>query len=87
MVGQAVLALREKIIKGKAPGIAKQSELFTDQLGHTRSQIQALPVPAVISKLPEAEKLNALLQELAWEAVTGHPLSGVKATAAALPAK
>lgn len=86
MVGQAVLALREKIIKGKAPGIAKQSELFTDQLGHTRSPI-GLPVPAVISKLPEAEKLNALLQELAWEAVTGHPLSGVKAAAAALPAK
>ncbi len=41
-VGQAVLALREKIIKGEAPGIARQSELFTDPLGHPRGQIQAL---------------------------------------------
>jgi len=41
-VGQAVLALREKIIKGEAPGIAKQSDLFTDPLGHPRGHIQAL---------------------------------------------
>ncbi|MGC3957695.1 MAG: hypothetical protein QM813_07020 [Verrucomicrobiota bacterium] len=32
-VGQAVVALREKIIAGEVPGIAKQSELFTDKLG------------------------------------------------------
>ena len=38
-----------------------------------------LPMPAAIAKLPEAEKLNALLQKLSWEAVTQHPLSGVKA--------
>ncbi len=38
-----------------------------------------LPIPAAITKLPEAEKLNALLQKLAWDAVTQHPLSGVKA--------
>lgn len=99
-VGQAVLALREKIIKGEAPGITKQRELFTDPTGHPRGQIQALatychfaviygrspvglPAPSVIAKLPEAEKLNALLQELAWNAVTSHPLSGVKPTAAA----
>ncbi len=98
-VGQAVLALREKIIKGEAPGITKQSELFTDPLGHCRGQIMALstychfaviygrspvglPVPSVLSKLPEAEKLNSLLQQLAWEAVTSHPLSGVKVVAA-----
>ena len=35
--------------------------------------------PAAIAKLPEAEKLNALLQKLAWDAVTQHPLSCVKA--------
>jgi hypothetical protein len=98
--GQAVLALREKVIKGEAPGIAKQSELFSDPVGHPRDQIKALatychfaviygrspvglPVPAAIAKLPEAEKLNRLLQELAWDAVTQHPLSGVKATAVA----
>jgi hypothetical protein len=94
-VGQAVLALREKIIKGEAPGVKKQSELFTDVLGHCQGHIKALaaychfaviyrtnpiglPVPSVLARLPEAEKLNRLLQELAWDAVTAHPLSGVK---------
>ena len=40
-----------------------------------------LPVPKVLkdAKNPEAEALNRLLQELAWEAATSHPLSGVKA--------
>ena len=41
-----------------------------------------LPVPAVLknAKNPDwDEKLNALLQELAWKAATAHPLSGVKA--------
>ncbi len=97
-VGQAVLALRELIIKGEAPGIAKQSELFTDPIGHPRDHVKALaaychfaviygrspvglPAPAAIARLPESGKLNALLQKLAWDAVTQHPLSGVKAVA------
>jgi hypothetical protein len=41
-----------------------------------------LPAPNVLTKgkepLPD-EKLNRLLQELAWEAVTSHPLSGLTA--------
>jgi len=103
-VGQAVLALREKILKGEAPGLTKQSELFTDAVGHPGGQIRALatfchfaviygrspiglPAPSAIAKLPEAEKLNRLLQELAWQAVTEHPLSGVKAGAVAAAAK
>jgi len=98
--GQAVLALREKVIKGVVPGVAKQSELFTDPIGHPRDPIKALatychfaviygrspvglPVPNAIAKLPDADKLNRLLQQLAWDAVTQHPLSGVKATAPA----
>lgn len=36
-----------------------------------------LPVVSQLTKLPEAEKLNRLLQEIAWKAVTEHPLSGV----------
>ena len=36
-----------------------------------------LPIPAVLAKANEAEMLNSLLQEIAWEAVTSHPLSGV----------
>jgi hypothetical protein len=41
-----------------------------------------LPVPAILknAKNPEwGEDLNKLLQELAWKAVTEHPLSGVTA--------
>ncbi len=96
-VGQAVMELRRLIIEGKAPGIAKQSDLFTDPIGHPRDQVKTLaaychyaviygrsptglPMPAAIAKLPDAEKLNALLQKLAWDAVTQHTLSGVKAS-------
>lgn len=38
-----------------------------------------LPIPAVLKKNPAwDEKLNRLLQELAWEAVTKNPMTGVK---------
>lgn len=94
-VGQAVLGLREKVIKGEAPGIKKQSELFSDALGHARAPVQVLstychfaviyrrspvglPVPAALSMQPEADKLNRLLQELVWDAVSKHQLSGVQ---------
>ena len=92
--GEAVMALRDKVIKGEAPGIKTQNELFTDALGHPGAQIRVLsaychfsviyrrspvglPVVSQITKLPEAEKLNRLLQEIAWKAVIGHPMSGV----------
>lgn len=94
-VGQAVIALRVKILEGKAPGLKEQNDLFTDPIGHARPPLQALvayvyyacvyerspvgiPVPAVLAKTPEAEQLNRLLQEIAWNAVTQHPLSGIK---------
>ena len=96
-LGQAVLALREKVIKGEVPGVAKQSMLFTDVLGHPQNHIKmlstychfavlyhrspvGLPLPPIFRKAPEGEKLNRLLQELAWDAVIKHPLSGVKAS-------
>ncbi|HSI10431.1 MAG TPA: hypothetical protein VK961_00240 [Chthoniobacter sp.] len=44
---------------------------------------EGLPVPAEMKNLPEAEALNRLLQQLAWQAVSQYPLSGVKADAAA----
>ncbi|MDB5389492.1 MAG: hypothetical protein JWM11_5138 [Planctomycetaceae bacterium] len=100
-VGQAVIALREKIIAGEAPGLKTQEDLFTDPLGHAKPPLEALvaychyaviyrqspaglPVPAVIARAKNPqwdEKLNRLLQELAWDAVIHHPLSGVKADA------
>jgi 6-phosphogluconolactonase len=97
-VGQAVIALREKIIAGQAPGLKQQEDLFTDPLGHAKPPLQALvaychfaviyqrspvglPMPAIMSNANNPNwdaKLNLLLQELAWDAVTQHPLSGVK---------
>lgn len=97
-VGQAAILLRGKIIDGKAPGLKKQEELFSDAIGHATEPLRVLtaychyaviykrspvglPVPAALknAKNPDwDDKLNTLLQELAWEAVTAHPLSGVK---------
>ncbi len=96
-VGQAVIALREKIIAGEAPGLKTQEELFTDPLGHPQGPLQLLvvycnyaviyrqspvgiPVPSVLANRPpeEAAALNLMLQQIAWNAVTAHPLSGVR---------
>jgi len=102
-VGQAVVELRAKIIAGEASGIAKQSDLFWDNLGHPNIAIQALsaychfaviyqrspvglPLPPSWKNRKIDEKLNRLLQELAWDAVIHQPLSGVKADAHARPA-
>jgi len=40
--GSAVLALRERVLKGEVPGVAKQSQLFSDPLGHPTEPIKAL---------------------------------------------
>jgi len=95
--GQAVVALREKVVAGKASGLAKQSELFRDSWGHPTAPAQVLatychfaiiyrrspvglPMPSVLAKNPAYDdKLNRLLQELAWETVCKHPMSGVRA--------
>lgn len=100
-VGQAAIALREKIIAGAAPGIKQQNDLFTDAIGHATAPLQALTaychyaviyrrspvglaVPNVIKGMKgelgdeTKTKLNRLLQELAWDAVSEHPLAGVK---------
>ena len=95
-VGQAVMALRGKIIEGTAPGLKTQNELFADGLGHAQPVVKVLatychfaviyrrtpiglPVLSALRAQPEAETLNRLLQELAWDAVVNHPLSGVQA--------
>src|ERR1019366_4346148 len=95
---QAVIALREKIIAGQAPGLKTQEDLFTDELGHGKAPLQALvaycnfaviyrrspvglPAPNILKQAKlgdQEEKLNRLLQELAWDAVVQHPLSGVR---------
>ena len=97
-VGQAAIALRERIVAGTAPGMKQQSDLFRDTWGHATQPLQVLSVYthfAVIYRrspvgLPmlhqlegaglsaeDTEKLNTLLQELAWQAAVEHPLSGL----------
>jgi hypothetical protein len=96
-VGQAVVALREKIAADEAPGLKHQNDIFTDPLGHATPTLQVLvayvhyasiyrrspvglPTPTLLAraKTPPDPALVKLLQELAWQAVTQHPLSGVK---------
>jgi hypothetical protein len=95
--GQAVIALRERIVAGKAGKLKTQSALFTDLTGHgtkpllllvsychyaviyRRSPV-GLPMPKTLAadkQTPwDAETLQ-VLQEVAWEAVKQHPLSGL----------
>ncbi len=92
-VGDAVLKLRELVVAGKAPGIAKQSELFNDQIGHAKAPVVALatychfaciyrtsPV-GLTDPQPELDRispdLKPLLQRIAWETVAVHPMSGI----------
>ncbi len=93
-VGDAVMKLRELIAAGKAPGLTKQTDLFTDQIGHGREPILALAtycnfaciykVSPVGLKTPNAalDKLNPeldpLLRKIAWDTITAYPKSGVK---------
>ena len=96
-VSNAVFALRERVAEGRAPGLTRQTDLFSDALGHPRPPLAVLvtychfsaiygrspvglPVPAALKDNPEADALNQLLQQLAWEAVTAHPMSGVRPT-------
>ncbi len=41
-----------------------------------------LPVPSALKDAPQAAELNRLLQQLAWDAVTAYPMSGVTAKSA-----
>jgi hypothetical protein len=87
-VGDAVVKLRGLIIDGKYPGVVKQSELFTDPIGHGGAHIQNLAsycnFAAIYRISPEGLNLpnltdeqNAILQKIAWETVSSYPYAGV----------
>ena len=94
-VGDAVLKLRELIAAGKAPGLAKQTDLFTDQIGHGKEPILALATYCNFACIYQVSpvglkdtndkldklspELKPLLQQIAWDTVSAYPLSGVKA--------
>lgn len=98
-VGMAAVTLREKIVKGEAPGLKQQGELFRDNWGHALAPLQflssychfaviyrrspeGLPVPPALRALntmtpQEQDGLNTLLQRIAWETVSTHPMTGL----------
>ena len=86
--GDAVVKLRSLIVDGKYPGITKQSELFTDPIGHGRGHVQALVTycnfAAIYRISPEGHELagltkeqNAILQKLAWETLSSYRHAGI----------
>ena len=103
-VGMAAVTLREKIIKGEAPGLKQQGDLFRDNWGHANPPLQilssychyaviyrkspvGLPMPSTFKSLKDMSdddkaKLNSLLQQIAWDTISQHPMSGVMKSAA-----
>ena len=90
--GAAAVALREKIIAGKAPTLTQQSDLFGDWWGHPKEPLRLLSgychfaviyrrSPVGLPAPPSAARMDKglllLLQQLAWDAVIHDPLSGV----------
>ena len=92
-VGNAVIRLRELVVAGKVPGIKKQSELFSDPIGHGKAPVLALAAycnfACLYRRSPEGlddgnleleqihPDLQAFLQKIAWETVAAYPESGV----------
>ncbi|HEY7798757.1 MAG TPA: hypothetical protein VIA80_08350, partial [Hyphomonadaceae bacterium] len=92
----AVYNLRKEVLAGHVPGIAKQSELFRDPIGHGTQTTQNLVAyvwyaamyrksPVGLKSLVKADDPNSaarekILQQIAWNAVVGEPKSGVKGT-------
>jgi hypothetical protein len=90
--GDAVVKLRALVAEGKAPGITKQSELFSDAIGHGKLPIVILvsycnyacitgrsPVGLQIKEPSISAELHDLLQRIAWDTVSAYPMSGVAA--------
>ena len=90
--GDAVVKLRALVAEGKAPGISKQSELFTDPIGHGKLPIVILvsycnyacitgssPVGLQVKEPAISAELHDLLQRIAWDTVSAYPMSGVTA--------
>lgn len=89
-VGDAVVKLRSLVVDGKFPGITKQSELFTDPIGHAGSHVQVLAsycnFAAIYRISPQGLKAqgggvtdeqHTILQTLAWDTVSKYPQAGV----------
>ncbi len=89
----AVYRLRQEVLQGDVPGVAHQSELFVDAIGHPARPVVNLVTyvwfsaiyrrsPVGLTALIEADDATSaereeLLQRIAWNAVIAEPMSGV----------
>ncbi len=100
-VHEAVIRLREQVADGAVPGIARQSELFTDPIGHGTPPVAALATycnfACLYGRSPVGlddgdrrldrihPELRPILQRIAWDVVTANPSSGVTKAGFAVP--
>jgi hypothetical protein len=90
----SVYTLRKEILKGAVPGIKLQSDIFRDAMGHPNTPVANVVTytwfaamyresPIGLQSLidandPNSPKRERMLQQIAWNAVIGEPMSGVK---------
>lgn len=96
----AVYNLRKQIIEGYVPGLARQSELFADAMGHPKTPLNHVVTytwfatmyrksPVGLKALvdpadPTSAARERVLQQIAWNAVVNEPMSGVRGPLVAL---
>jgi hypothetical protein len=88
--GDAVVKLRSLVADGKYLGVARQSELFRDPIGHGKEHVQWLvsycnyaaiyrtsPVGLQVVTEGVSAEQHAILQKIAWETVSSYPYASV----------
>jgi hypothetical protein len=91
----AVYRLRQEVLRGRIPGIERQSELFRDGMGHPTTPVVNLvsyvwftvmyrqPASGLTALIdpndPTSAERERLLQQIAWEVTAREPMSGVTA--------
>jgi hypothetical protein len=89
----AVYRLRQEVLRGKIPGIDRQSDLFRDGMGHPATPIVNLvsyvwftvvyrqPAAGLTALVdpddPTSAERERLLQQIAWEVAAAEPMAGV----------
>jgi hypothetical protein len=96
----AVYNLRKQIIDGYVPGLARQSDLFADAMGHPKTPLNHVVTytwfsvmyrksPVGLKALidpndPTSAARERVLQQIAWNAAVAEPMSGVRGPQIAL---
>lgn len=89
----AVYRLRQEVLRGRIPGISRQSELFRDGMGHPNTPVVNLvtyvwftvmyrqPASGLTALVdpddPTSPERERLLQQIAWEVAAAEPMSGL----------